>query len=653
MSYTYNTLINNEITVLFFFIILAIFIFYINKFFKNKHYKYFNIIPVLIFILLFLLLIDFTLIIPKTEFIYPHLPFISDSSESMIFKKSVDKKKNVNQYYFGTDLSREFLKYQKADIIQLNKLFSFEDERYFDKIFLYSDGNFDYSSIDAVVNRYNNSNKKIVAVVDSDNDSIINFGISEVRLFDYFLSDTENNIEIIIDYNYNFENAELEFYENNILLKEYNISEKFLKENGNKFTIDFMPINIGKNFYQIKFSNMNDSNHYNHSYDFIKEVVAAYKNIYLIVDNPYYDYKFFKDTLNNFQNINLIECRKFARQELDDNIINNTNLIVLYNINGKKFSVNEINILKNYFNENKPVIIFVGQQTDMDFINVLFADNIISSVSPNLFVTGNIEVDFKNQNKLLPLHFSDVNIPYLEGYKNVVLTDGFENVITLKNSDIPIVSYNQNKNIGIINAQGFYKWHLGLVPLNHHFYLKELYGNITKRLFELKSVNKSFNVILNADNFNIGQNINFEFIIFNKDSEFLKLEIFKEDNLILSEQIAVNSKNINYYNSFRDYGLYKVIVEYNNDIIEKNFVIKKDLHELSNINNNIAILNSLVNRTGGEIIELDEMDSYLNVDLNRIKKETIDIYKIRNNYFIISLLFLLFTLLWIVDRTLL
>lgn len=651
MSYTFNAIINTEITLLILFLFISVFFFFLYKFFKKKIYKYLNLIIIFVIFLLYLVLIDFKVYNIHTEYIYPNIPFINDTSESMIFKNNPNLPKNLqtlNKYYLGNELSKNFKKSNKISLIELNNVFAFEDEKYFNNIYFFTDGNYNYTEIETVINKFTNSNKKIFPVVDYSNDEILNLGISDIRYFDYFIADTENFIEIYFNYNYEFEPFELLFFENENLIKKYELTDEYLKKNSNKLIIDFIPVLTGDNYYNIRINDVSDSNPFNHSYEFINEVVTAYKNIYLISGLPYYDYKYLKMSLNNLQNIKLFETGKYAGQILDNNVVENTNLIVLYNVDSEYFDNNEISLLKNYFNKNKPALIFIGQQTDLNFLNKLVNDDII--LSKNIYVTGNITPSFHNRPLSFPELFSSVPFPPLEGYYDITLSDDFEDLITLENKNAPLVSYSKNLNYFIINAKGLYKWHIGLVPLNAHFYIQDFYVNAVNHLFNSNLTAQNFDVRLNNNNFNIGQTVLFNILSSEEKKIELKLDIYKNNNIILNTEIIIeNSETVLNY-SFDEYGLYKAVFSYNDEIIEKQFVLIKDLTELNSITNNIPGLKRLAEQTGGQVIDNDEFLDILKTDLNKIEKTSVSIYQLRNSYFIIFIILILLSFVWVIEK---
>lgn len=656
MYFSYNSFINNEITVILVLLTSVLFSLYIYKLFKTKLYRYLNLIPVLVFLLLIFLILDFSVFVPKSEFIYPNIPLIIDSSESMIYKDSFNLSgfyDYVNKYYIGSELTRDNIRFNRTDIANIKDIFSFENELYFNNVFLFSDGNFHYSDLESVARRFNNSDKKIYTVIDNKSDELINIGLSDVRMFDYFISDTENSIEVLFNYNYDFESLDLSFYENRNLLKSYNITQDYLQKNNNRFIFDFVPSNLGKNFYEISIENVADSIPYNLSYEFIKEVVTAFNNVYLIVGNPYYDYRFFKSVLNNMDSIRFNECFKFARQSINENIIQNTNLLVLYNVNGGMFDANEVSILKNYFQNHNSSIIFIGQDSDIDFINKITGDNIFSDYSQKLYVTGNIMPVFDENQPFFPKHFLSVNYPPLEGYKNIILSDDFYNFITVKDKDVPIAAFSSKNNMFLFNAKGFYKWHLGLVPLNEHFYIKEFYKNSVSTLLAEKKETYDFDVKFSSNNINIGQNLHINITSHNKDINSINLQIFHNDNSIISKVLPIENSTAYYTNSFHEYGPYKAVFSADNITIEKHFVVIKDLIELNQINNNLAVLNRLSEMTNASSILLEDLDDMLKTDLIKLEKESVSVYKIRSNYTVLTIILLLLSVLWFLEKKIL
>lgn len=652
MKFYFNKIQNTEFTIVIYLLIILFLYFFIKKILKKKIFSIDNIFFYIVITILYLLILDFRIIINKEKYLFPKIPFIIDNSESMQFKPKIKiDNNNIISYYFGNQLTNKNIKFPTTDISNICKIFNYENEKYFNKILLYTDGNFDKSKISDVLDIYKYYNKKIFTLINDNVKNINDIGILKIKSNDYFLSDTVNYLNISINSNMNFKNIFLEFQENNVSIKNLNITKKFLDDNKNCFNFEFKPLNIGKNYYKFELKDFTDSNSFNNSFEFIKEVVSEEKNIYLIVNKPYYDYKYFKLSLNNFKNIKLFECKKFSNELIAQRILKNANLILFYNIRLDDFNSNEIYLLKEYFAAGKSAIFFLNREFDFNLFKVLKLSSLFERDIDNKFFSGDIKTRIKNNyNNIIPQFDIPFDKPPLEGYIKLNLNKDFIDLISTADNNLALISLNPKKNIAIISGTGFYKWHLNLAPLNYQYYIQDIYINIVKYLFESKNDKLPLSIELQKNNYFLNDVIPIKIIVNDTNIKNLNLELSHNNKILVSEKIS-DFKMVNYFNyQFNEYGIYKVSVRSSLYNAEDIFCIIKNLEELNQLSFNYANLKLLTQHSSGKIIKYNspELKNYL-------KEEKIKIYapiiiNFKNNYVVIFILLSLISAIWLMDK---
>ncbi|HOK39746.1 MAG TPA: hypothetical protein PLD27_01720 [bacterium] len=655
MNFQFDKIINLEITIIIFFLFIFLLQFFIKRIIKKKIFSFQSILLFIICIILYLLFLNFRIIISYDKYYSSKVPFIIDTSESMLFKKQLKlEHPQIIKYYFGNSLLSQKKIFSGTDILMLNKIFNYEEPQYFENILFYSDGNFTVNAINEVRNKFIEYNKKIIILIDEDNNRIRDFGINEIQTNDYFIADTENFINLKFQGNFYPANIKLDLFENNILIKSVNLSQEQLKRLNNNYLFNFVPLITAKNHYKIHIADLSDSNQYNNSYEFINEVISEQKNIYIIMNYPYYDYKFFKYALANIKNYSIVECQKFNNEKLNKNNLKNSELIILYNLKINNFLDEEISILKNELKQ-KPFILFINNIFDYELIKKLELNQNFKEIN-NIFSTGEIKtkLNFDNSKKLndiVPYLNENISLPPVETYLKIKLSDDFLNLINVENTDFSLIAINPINNICIISGAGFYKWQLNLIPLNAHFFIQEFYKNITKFLIENKKQQLSeFLIFLPKDNFFIDDFISFKIIKNSNEINNVLIELYKENNLIKSEKIKLVEKEqfINY--ELNEYGLYKILIKSQNQQLEKIFCIIKNLKELNQNNVNYGVLETLANSTNGKIININSEKVNELISANKIKTNVKRIINFKDNIFVIIIILTLLSIIWIIDK---
>ena len=385
----------------------------------------------------------------------------------------------------------------------------------------------------------------------------------------------------------------------------------------------------------------------NNSMDIFVDVIDSKKKILLLANSPHPDISALQATLKSNENYDvelLLESAVTHPLFTNPNVLEKYNLLIAHQI--PSFNKKGANILKKAFELSIPILLVIGNKTDIDVFNTLPIGLVISEEggmkSNKVQPIYNENFDLFTLNKEWSNSFS--NFPPLltpfGNYQmklgvNVLFNQKIGNVATEK--PLVLIHNSNDGKLAVITGEGIWRWRLHnqlLYGNKDHF--DDLISKIAQFL-SLKEEKSRFRVYSN-NNFLVNEEIKFEAEVYNQTYELINEP---EVNMVITNE---EGKQFTYSFSRvgKSYNLgagqflpgtysYKSIVQLGNEVFEESGQFSVSPIQVETIQTiaNHQLLSNLVNKRGGEVVSMDSIFSIPNKIKNRSDVKTIVSYEER------------------------
>ena len=677
-------------------ILFALFSIYIYKYtlpkLDNKAKTLFIIIRSLILALIVFLLFDPVLSIINRTPDNPINYIFIDNSRSISLKDSLKRSSNISSLMIKINeynLPVKFISFggSNKELRENDKLNFSEPVTNFENIFNYLDSvkrNIATTTIisDGIITeglsplyRSEKNNFSIITVGIGDTSKGKDIYVSNVNYNKYIYSGTPTTIEAeIINNGFEGKNSIAYLYEENELIdsKEIIFSETSL----NQIKFNYTPKNEGEKKLSIYVKNLPDeATEKNNRYNFYLDIMKEKIRVSIIAGAPSTDLTFILNSLSADKNIIL---NKFINVS-DNKILEEKSLLTqdstdLFFIVGYPISKskNELdNLLNNYLiTKNKPFFLVLNSSTDLrklkSFekilpITIMSQNNSLMEVQPNVQI-NNVELllsdlaDNSVWEKLPPVN--RLNSAFNLKPESILIANSKIRGIPTNNPLIVAKSFGAQRSI-IVLAQDIWKWKLQLADDKTNFFDKFI---ISSSKWLIKNDNKkNFIIRTSKKSYSTGEPIEIFAELYDQsfnpisDAE-IKINISKKD----FEKVLILSPIQN--------GIYKTtsdILETGDFIINGNAVISTRSMKSDPVKFNIGdteieaiesrmnlnLLSNLAKNSGGKYFTIEEKEKIIDeiIKLQKGKNKdnvSIDEYLLWSNYWILSIIILLFTVEW-------
>ena len=396
-----------------------------------------------------------------------------------------------------------------------------------------------------------------------------------------------------------------------------------------KIPIEIPTSEIGLQAFTVKINTIkNEKNIKNNSYKFYVDVINSKYNILLVNDNSHPDVAAFVSVVGTNKDYDL-EVTKSDNLQKD---LSSYNLIVLHSVNNIEF----LNSIKE--NSEIPILVFCKQ--DFNKYSSLFPNINFKKRSSNNEVLSHVNKDFLNfkistpmldminQSPPISTSFGTFNF---SSNVDVFLYEKIGN--TISNSPICLFDKNDNKKVGIIFGEGFWRWKLRDYQSNsNNDIFNGLFNKITQHLL-IREDKSKFRLLYDKE-INENEEITFEAQVYNDNYE---LENKEDVSLILTnsnkkefkfifdkidDKYLLNLGNL----ASEKYSVYAKVDKRNYEKYGQLTIRPVQIEALSTVADH-QLLYNLSNITGGKSFSLSEFNSisnYINKTQNKSSLTTIE-----------------------------
>ena len=694
----------NIIGILIFFSILIIILSY-YKFFKEKVFNYLFIIRVILISLLIILFFNPTIVINKEENNKLLWHIYIDNSLSLNYYKQpssnsyikgisnfIQKIKNKNIEYelntFGSklDTSVEISKIKiEANSTNIGLVFDDLNINYEKNIagaIIFTDGQINQGPLLSKFSNYNEIPIHIVGI--GDTIPMLDVSIQSVDIPPISVKGEKVDIDAIITSVGSIkERVNVTLFDDNNKLIGSKIIKISGKESQENVRFQIKPDKIGENYYLIKCSALSDEvNIQNNQQRIVMHVMKDQYNIALITGAPNYNTRVIKKHLNTGNN----EIDHFVYRE-------------------NKFIPN----MKNFWEKKYEVVIFdnnpvISNSQEWDSLLRIFTKKLISHNTSFLVIPGP-EVQINSMNKYLKI--IDLNIgEFLEDYdKNNVwgFSDSwFQNFSTndskmtsndfeslppqnpafkileesTSNNNFNYAQYISEKHstplliLGEKKSLRYAVWNstdlalikYKLINTKNSFVLDNTLNKIFNWLMK-KGGNQEFIFRTDKNSYQQGEEVILSGKALNYNNNIINegtVELFYGDNLLGSKPLFYDINKNEYKSRFwaPKPGKVKYIININRgldsyEVSSGVFEVQESHVELNRIFLNQDKLKNISSSSGGQFVYWADSDILLDhINIVNKKDNFVIKYTLRNNYFFISIIFMILTIEWLLRRRL-
>ena len=627
-------------------------------------------------------------------------PFIKTSKKHIqkpILLVAVDNSKSMtssnDSVYLATDFKTELHRIENAfkDDYDIERLVFGQSVKPFYSISFNEEGS-DYSKLFAYIDEHYVSNDIDAMILVGD--GIFNIGTDPVYassnikfpIYAIVVGDTVVSPDLRINdvaYNsfvYLNENIPLEvnfsaigFYDENIRMNIYTDNKlqesKRIAIDNNNFNktehFDLSAISSGKMRIRVELvAEINENNETNNSESVFTDVLDSKQKVLILANSPHPDVSALRQAISGFKNYE-VDTEFAGRQNL---VVNDYSLIILHQLPSAKNPI--VRVLNEIDKANTPIMVIVGQQTNLAVTKNLFAglefnsavrsyENSMALFNPS-FPLFNIEdSDISLLETLPPLKV------HLGNYKSVNPSNvlAWQKIRSIRTS-FPLIYFSQKEEQKqcLIMGEGLWLWrNYNYLEKSNFSSFDNLIGKTVqylmvkadKRFFKIKSkgeyntydkielqaelYNKSYEAIENADielKLTNEKGDVFDFV-FNSGSGSYKLELDTRESGIYQYYSTVTHKNQKYEETGE-------------------FVIVKKNFESQQLIANYDLLYKLTERNDGGLIALSNMAAVEKILMDKDVKNKISYsqtYSGLNNIpMVLALILLLLSLEWVLRK---
>ena len=396
-----------------------------------------------------------------------------------------------------------------------------------------------------------------------------------------------------------------------------------------KIPVEIPTSEIGLQAFTVKINAIkNEKNIKNNSYKFYVDVINSKYNILLVNDNSHPDVAAFVSVVGTNKDYDL-EVTKSDNLQKD---LSSYNLIVLHSVNNIEF----LNSIKE--NYDIPILVFCKQ--DFNKYSSLFPNINFKKRSSNNEVLSHVNKDFLNFKISTPmLDLINQSPPISTSFGTFNVGSNVDVFIyekignTISNSPICLFDKNDNKKVGIIFGEGFWRWKLRDYQSNsNNDIFNGLFNKITQHLliredkskFRLlydKEINENEEIIFEAqvynDNYELENKEDVSLILTNSNKKEFKFIFDKIDDKYLLDLGNLASEK---------YSVYAKVDKRNYEKYGQLTIRPVQIEALSTVADH-QLLYNLSNITGGKSFSLSEFNSisnYINKTQNKSSLTTIE-----------------------------
>ena len=381
-----------------------------------------------------------------------------------------------------------------------------------------------------------------------------------------------------------------------------------------KIPVEIPTSEIGLQAFAVKINAIkNEKNIKNNSYKFYVDVINSKYNILLVNDNSHPDVAAFVSVVGTNKDYDL-EVTKSDNLQKD---LSSYNLIVLHSVNNIEF----LNSIKE--NYDIPILVFCKQ--DFNKYSSLFPNINFKKRSSNNEVLSHVKKDFLNFKISTPiLDMINQSPPISTSFGTFNFSSNVDVFIyekignTISNSPICLFDKNDNKKVGIIFGEGFWRWKLRDYQSNsNNDIFNGLFNKITQHLliredkskFRLlydKEINENEEIIFEAqvynDNYELENKEDVSLILTNSNKKEFKFIFDKIDDKYLLDLGNLASEK---------YSVYAKVEKRNYEKYGQLTIRPVQIEALSTVADH-QLLYNLSNITGGKSFSLSEFNSISN-----------------------------------------
>ena len=381
-----------------------------------------------------------------------------------------------------------------------------------------------------------------------------------------------------------------------------------------KISVEIPTSEIGLQAFTVKINAIkNEKNIKNNSYKFYVDVINSKYNILLVNDNSHPDVAAFVSVVGTNKDYDL-EVTKSDNLQKD---LSSYNLIVLHSVNNIEF----LNSIKE--NYDIPILVFCKQ--DFNKYSSLFPNINFKKRSSNNEVLSHVNKDFLNFKISTPiLDMINQSPPISTSFGTFNFSSNVDVFIyekignTISNSPICLFDKNDNKKVGIIFGEGFWRWKLRDYQSNsNNDIFNGLFNKITQHLliredkskFRLlydKEINENEEIIFEAqvynDNYELENKEDVSLILTNSNKKEFKFIFDKIDDKYLLDLGNLASEK---------YSVYAKVEKRNYEKYGQLTIRPVQIEALSTVADH-QLLYNLSNITGGKSFSLSEFNSISN-----------------------------------------
>ena len=694
----------NILGILIFFSILIIILSY-YKFFKEKVFNYLFIIRVILISLLIILFFNPTIVINKEENNKLLWHIYIDNSLSLNYYKQpsnnsyikgisnfIQKIKNKNIEYevntFGSKLDTSVdISKIKIEANSTNIGLVFDDlninyEKDIAGAIIFTDGQINQGPLLSKFSNYNEIPIHIVGI--GDTIPMLDVSIQSVDIPPISVKGEKVDIDAIITSVGNIrERVNVTLFDDNNKLIGSKIIKISGKESQENVRFQIKPNKIGENYYLIKCSALSDEiNIQNNQQRIVMHVMKDQYNIALITGAPNYNTRVIKKHLNTGSN----EIDHFVYRE-------------------NKFIPN----IKNFWEKKYEVVIFdnnpvISNSQEWESLLRIFTKKLISHNTSFLVIPGP-EIQVNSMNKYLKI--MDLNIgEFLEDYdKNNVwgfsdswfqnfstndskmTSNDFESLppqnpafkileeSTSKNNfnyaqyisekhSTPLLILGEKKSLryAVWNSTDLSSIKYKLLNTKNSFVLDNTLNKIFNWLMK-KGGNQEFIFRTDKNSYQQGEEVILSGKTLNYNNNIINegtVELFYGDNLLGSKPLFYDINKNEYKSRFwaPKPGKVNYIININSgldsyEVSSGIFEVQESHVELNRIFLNQDKLKNISSSSGGQFVYWANSDILLDhINIVNKKDNFVIKYTLRNNYFFISIIFLILTIEWLLRRRL-
>jgi len=645
----------------------SLFLYYNQKNFLNKRILYFlSFFRFLLITLLALLILE--PVIKSTTKIYekPIVVILQDASKSI--KHNIQNELNilsdelkdfeVYKYHFSdkiydgfTDINNGlYTNYSNA----LDDVYSRFSNQNLSSIIFVSDGMYNKGSNPLYSDNFN---IPIHVIALGDTDILKDNRISSVKNNDLvFLGNSFISDIYIQSDKFKGTSAVLSIVnKGNVLFKKvisFTSNKEFIK-----VPVEIKALEIGIQSYTATLSLLDDEVlTKNNDYSFFVDVINSKYKILLLHDNTHPDIGSYIDVIDDNKNyaVDVIKTKDFKGNFLD------YSLVVLHSL-----SKESKDVLSSLSKNDIPLLIFCKQ--DYNFYsslmpNVKFKDkssnNEVYTIINNNFNSFNISKELNEMILAMPPLFTSFGIYNISPSVNLMLNEKFGSL--QKNSPICVFDEVNNRKVGFLIGEGYWRWRLQDFNLNgNNLNFDELFNKITQflllrddkskfRVYYDKEINESDDFIIEAelynDSYELDNTKDIELIITNKeDKEF----IFRFDRFDNKYSLNVGPLSLGEYS-------FCATVDVKNYIKKGSLTVKPvQLESVRSVADH-QILYNLSDQTNGQFYSKNNIDELVSL-LNTTNNQTIisiedNLKQIIDFHWILLIFLLIISIEWFVRK---